>query len=55
MTTKAEDLFQTLRYLVVDDGDEELLTEAIEIALQKDPGAPVSYIARLYWHMQEGG
>ena len=55
MTTKAEDLYQTLRYLVVDDGDEDLLIEAIEIALMKDPAAPVSSIARQFWFMQEGG
>jgi hypothetical protein len=55
MTTKAEDLFQTLRYLVVEEGDEDLLAEAIEIAMMKDPAAPVATIARLFWFMQEGG
>lgn len=55
MTTKFDDIYESLRYLVVYDGDEDLLTEAIEIALMKDPTAPVSSIARLYWHMQEGG
>jgi len=55
VTTKFDDLFQTLRYLVVEEGDEELLAEAIEIALMKDPAAPVATIARLFWFMQEGG
>jgi len=55
MTTKAEDLYQTLRYLVVDDGDEDLLIEAVEIALMKDPAAPLCHIERLFWFMQEGG
>lgn len=55
MTTKYEDLFESLRYLIAYEGDEELLGEAIEIALMKDPAAPVATIARMFWHMQEGG
>lgn len=55
MTTKFDDLFESLRYLIAGDGDEEMLAEAIEIALMKDPAAPTATIARMFWHMQEGG
>lgn len=55
MTTKFDDIYESLRYLVVYDGDEDLLTEAIEIALMKDPAAPTATIARMFFHMQEGG
>ncbi len=51
--TEAE-MFDELRHLALDDGDEETLRIACEIAAEKDARASVSEVRRLYFHLQEG-
>jgi hypothetical protein len=51
--TEAE-MFEELRHLALDDGDEETLRIACEIAAEKDARAGVSEVRRLYFHLQEG-
>jgi hypothetical protein len=51
--TEAE-MFEELRHLALDEGDEETLRIACEIAAEKDARAGVSEVRRLYWHLQEG-
>ncbi len=51
--TEAE-MFEELRHLALDEGDEETLRIACEIASEKDARAGVSEVRRLYWNLQEG-
>jgi hypothetical protein len=53
--TKSEDLYQTLRYLVLAEGDEDYLADAIEIAMSRDSAATPKAIERLFFFLQEGG
>ena len=48
------EMFDELRHLALDEGDEETLRIACEIAAEKDARAGVSDVRRLYWHLQEG-